>query len=162
MHDIKIIKYNDVFLKIETEPSILYELRDEFCFEVPGARFTPAFRAKKWNGKIYLFNISTKLIYKGLLPYILDFCNQRNYKFDLDNSSDKKFELSKEKVRRYINDLEISYKGDLLIPHDHQIDATHHILNNSRCLLTSPTACLDPNTKIEVEIDEDAINFLRM
>jgi len=34
-------KANEVFLKINAEPHIQYELRDHFTFEVEGAKFMP-------------------------------------------------------------------------------------------------------------------------
>jgi hypothetical protein len=39
-----ISKSNEVFLKINTEPHIEYELRDHFKFEVPNAKFMPQYR----------------------------------------------------------------------------------------------------------------------
>jgi hypothetical protein len=42
-----ISKSNEVFLKINTEPHIEYELRDHFKFEVPNAKFMPQYRGKK-------------------------------------------------------------------------------------------------------------------
>ena len=45
-----ISKSNEVFLKINTEPHIEYELRDHFKFEVPNAKFMPQYRGRNWNG----------------------------------------------------------------------------------------------------------------
>ena len=48
-----ISKSNEVFLKINTEPHIEYELRDHFKFEVPNAKFMPQYRGRNWNGEIH-------------------------------------------------------------------------------------------------------------
>ena len=37
-------KINEVYLKIETEPHVEYELRDRFTFEVESAKFMPQYR----------------------------------------------------------------------------------------------------------------------
>ena len=42
--NVVISKSNEVFLKIDTEPHIEYELRDHFTFEVEGAKFMPQYR----------------------------------------------------------------------------------------------------------------------
>ena len=72
--NIIISKSNEVYLKIDTEPHIQYELRDYFTFEVPNAKFMPQYRGKNWNGEIHLFDTRTKLIYVGLLDKIISFC----------------------------------------------------------------------------------------
>ena len=49
---IEISKKNEVYLKVNAEPSIARTISDFFTFEVPGARFMPAFRNRVWDGKI--------------------------------------------------------------------------------------------------------------
>ena len=46
MADIKIIKKNEIFIKLICEPHILYEFAPHFTFEVPGAKFMPQYRSK--------------------------------------------------------------------------------------------------------------------
>ena len=41
MSNLKIQKKNEVFLTIESEPHVYYELQDQFTFDVPGAKFMP-------------------------------------------------------------------------------------------------------------------------
>ena len=57
-----ISKSNEVFLKINTEPHIEYELRDHFKFEVPNAKFMPQYRGRNWNGEIHLYDMRSKQI----------------------------------------------------------------------------------------------------
>src|SRR5210317_838224 len=66
----KITKKNDVFLQVNTEPSVARALADFFTFEVPGAKFMPAYRNRIWDGKIRLFSPATGELYVGLLPYL--------------------------------------------------------------------------------------------
>ena len=77
--DLVITKSNEVFLKINTEPHIEYELRDHFKFEVPNAKFMPQYRGRNWNGEIHLFDMRSKQIYVGLLDKIVSFCENYGY-----------------------------------------------------------------------------------
>ena len=72
--NVVISKSNEVFLRINTEPHIEYELRDHFKFEVEGAKFMPQYRNKYWNGEIHLYDMRSKQIYVGLLDKIVQFC----------------------------------------------------------------------------------------
>ena len=72
-----ISKLNEVYLKIETDSGLARELSDYFTFEVPGARFMPAYRNKVWDGKIRLFSAQTGKIYVGLL---MNFIKEENEK----------------------------------------------------------------------------------
>ena len=74
-------KLNDVYLQVECEPHVSRELSSFFEFEVPGARFMPAYRNRMWDGKIRLFSQKTNKIYVGLLSYLEDFFknNQLEY-----------------------------------------------------------------------------------
>jgi len=66
-------KVNDVYVKLLCEKDIAQELNDYFTFNVPGARFSPAFRNKVWDGKIRLFSTATHLIYAGLVQHVEHF-----------------------------------------------------------------------------------------
>ena len=74
-------KANEVFLQINAEPHIQYELRDHFTFEVEGTKFMPQYRKRNWNGEIHLFDMRSKRIYVGLLSKIIDFCAKHDYSF---------------------------------------------------------------------------------
>ncbi len=73
---------NEVWIRVECEPSIARELSDYFTFEAPGAKFMPAFRKRHWDGKIRLFKLKGHLIYKGLIPRIQEFADDRGYTVD--------------------------------------------------------------------------------
>ena len=65
-------------------------LSDYFTFEVPGARFMPAYRNRVWDGKIRLFSPASGELYLGLLPYLKKY---------LDNLEEE-YEVNKELERR--------------------------------------------------------------
>ena len=76
-----ISKANEVFLTVNAEPHIEYELRDHFTFQVEGAKFMPQYRNRNWNGEIHLFDLRSKRIYVGLLDRIVSFCNRNDYTY---------------------------------------------------------------------------------
>jgi superfamily II DNA or RNA helicase len=140
VYNLIISKSNEVFLKIETEPHIQYELRDYFKFEVPNAKFMPQFRGKNWNGEIHLFDTRSKQLYVGLLDKLIEFCQKYEYNYEFKNN--KYYGLPFE-----INE-DISYEGvsDYMLsicshsPRDYQIEGVYDALRHNRKLLISPTA----------------------
>ena len=76
-----ISKANEVFLRVNAEPHIEYELRDHFTFQVEGAKFMPQYRNRNWNGEIHLFDLRSKRIYVGLLDRIVAFCKKHDYSY---------------------------------------------------------------------------------
>ena len=140
MSHLSISKKNEVSLQVRAEPHVYYELADQFTFEVPGAKFSPAYKKKFWDGKIRLFNINTKEIYVGLLDRVVQFCKDHGYTYEfLENKYyGTPFEvnesISKEGVKDYMTSIS-RYK-----PRDYQIEGVYDALRHNRKLLISPTA----------------------
>ena len=136
-----ISKVNEVYLKVETDSGLARELSDYFTFEVPGARFMPAYRNKMWDGKIRLFSAQTGKIYFGLLTYIEQFCvaNEVEYIIE-DNLKDEKLNLQRSTAEDFIKSLRPTSNGKILELRDYQIDAVHSSIRKHRGLFLSPTA----------------------
>ena len=140
MSHLVISKKNEVYLYVEADVHVYYELADQFTFEVPGATFSPAYKNKYWDGKIRLFNIQKKEIYVGLLDRIIQFCKDHEYTYEfVDNKHyGLPFEvnemISNEGVKDYMTAIS-KYK-----PRDYQIDGVYDALRHNRKLLISPTA----------------------
>ena len=140
MSDLIIQKANEVFLKIEAEPHIQYELRDHFTFEVESAKFMPQYRSKHWNGEIHLFDLRKKQIYVGLLDKIIAFCNRHDYSYKfVDNEYyGVPFEINEgisyQGVKDYMNAICCHS------PRKYQIQGVYDALRHNRKLLISPTA----------------------
>ena len=138
--NVVISKANEVFLKIDTEPHIEYELRDHFTFEVEGAKFMPQYRSKYWNGEIHLYDLRSKKIYVGLLDKIISFCERHDYTFKFEDNQyyGAPFEVNEG----------ISYSGvkDYMRsicthqPRKYQVQGVYDALRHNRKLLISPTA----------------------
>lgn len=126
--------FDDVYMKVKSDNSIIYELSDFFTFSVPGAQFSPQYKAKFWDGKIRLLNVQTRLIYRGLVEYFKQFCKERNYDLEIDPL----FSASQFSVREadnFIKRLKLT-----LEPRDYQVEAFIHAVRENRSLLLSPTA----------------------
>ena len=140
MSHLIISKKNEVYLKVESEPHVYYELADQFTFEVPGAKFMPTYQKKYWDGKIRLFNVQNGEVYIGLLDRIVQFCKDQSYTYEFVESKyyglpfEVNDRISKEGVKDYMSAIS-KYK-----PRDYQIDGVYDALRNNRKLLVSPTA----------------------
>ena len=140
MSHLVIGKKNEVYLRIQAEPHIFYELSDQFTFDVPGAKYMPQYRNKWWDGKIRLFNIQTGEIYVGLLDKVVRFCKDHNYTYEFTSNKfyGTPFEvndmISREGVKDYMNAI-CSHK-----PREYQVDGVYDALRHNRRLLISPTA----------------------
>ena len=131
---LSIYNINEVYVGIDCPEGASYELREYFTFQVPGYQFTPQYRNKLWDGKIRLWDTRTRRIYRGLVPYIVKFCEEREYDWEYDNEVyDEEFSLSE--AEQFISKLNLT-----LEPRDYQIDAFVHAIRTRRSLLLSPTA----------------------
>jgi len=64
MSDVIIHKKNEVYIKLECEPHILYELAPYFTFAIDSAKFMPQYRkGRGWDGEIRLLSTATGEIY---------------------------------------------------------------------------------------------------
>jgi len=140
MSHLVISKKNEVYLHIDAEVHIYYELADQFTFDVPGASFSPAYKKKFWDGKIRLFSTQTGDIYVGLLDRIIQFCKDHGYTYEFKNNKHygTPFEvnegISKEGVKDYMTAI------SKYAPREYQIDGVYDALRHNRKLLISPTA----------------------
>jgi superfamily II DNA or RNA helicase len=134
--DSKIIIHNkdEAFVRVECTEGVSYELREHFTFMVPGYQFTPQYRAKLWDGKIRLFDTRQRQVYRGLVPEIAKFCEERGYDWNYENEDyDEEFSLTE--AKEFVEQLRPKHA-----PRDYQLDAFVHAIRTRRALLLSPTA----------------------
>jgi superfamily II DNA or RNA helicase len=132
---VSIEKVDNLYIRVNAEPSIKMEMSDYFTFKVPGYQFTPAYRNKMWNGDIRLLNSMTGLIYAGLLSYVIKFCETRDYEVSVD--ADLQPENGYDENAGY----DLAKEFDTPFPpRDYQNEAVVHALKKDRGLLLSPTA----------------------
>jgi superfamily II DNA or RNA helicase len=133
---VTVSKKNETYMHVDADTSTMLEINDFFTFTVPGYQFTPAYRSKMWDGKLRLYNIYTKELYVGLMPYVKDFCRQNDYEF-VNNC---KFVRDKiEDVEAYIDNMKFFTTGKEIEIRQYQRDAVLEAIKQTRTLLLSPT-----------------------
>ena len=118
------------------EKHIARELSEYFTFFVPGYKFIPAYRNKIWDGKIRLFILLNQTIYIGLLPYVEQFCKERGYTTEYDDTRpDIEDDFSLYHAKKFIDTLNLPFEV-----REYQVNAFVHAMQRRRALLLSPTA----------------------
>ena len=132
----KIIARNidEVNIQITCDEGISWELREAFSFKVPGYQFHPQYKARLWTGDIRLYNIVTRMIYRGLVSNVEKFCKDRGYEFEYE-TDENDLEFSLKEAEQFIETLNLP-----IIPRDYQIEAFVHSIRKRRLVLLSPTA----------------------
>jgi superfamily II DNA or RNA helicase len=134
MNQAKLIIRDEVNVKIEgLELTDRKKLVEKFKYEIPGARYLPAVRLGRWDGKVPYFNLGGTT-YINLLPDILPYLEERGYDIDVDD------------VREYSTTLELgqvvdnsfSHKqwpsGGPIILRDYQVEIINRFLKNPQCI----------------------------
>lgn len=137
---ISIEKINEVHVRVYSDPGIEHELSSFFTFEYPGARFTPAFRARIWDGLVRLYDLQRKTLYVGLVPYISEFAKRNGYEIEFLNEFNISNGITNEEVREYAKGLDPHGRGKPITIYDYQVEAVRTALDKERTLLLSPTA----------------------
>ena len=129
--DLEFNKINETYLQIKCNDGIAHELHDYFTFTVDNFRFMPAFK-RGWNGKKYLFNLRTRMIYSGLYKDIIQFCKDYDYSFS-SFDEDKKY-IDRDKLIQWIKTLKLPFE-----PRDYQLESLINCITNKRNIVISPT-----------------------
>jgi superfamily II DNA or RNA helicase len=133
---IRVTKFNNVHLKLHCDSSISYELSEYFTFNVPGAKFSPAYKNKLWDGKIRLFHLMRGTLYAGLLDKVKQFAQERGYEIEYDkveDFSEKSFSIVE--AKQFIENIDLPFEV-----RDYQLNAFVHAVRKKRVVLLSPTA----------------------
>jgi len=133
---VSIVKLDEVYLKIQAAPHILMECSDHFTFDVPGAKFMPAYKNRYWDGKIRLVNLALGTLYIGLLEELVTFLEKRDYEVTVDMELSQT-EFSVKEALDFIRTLDLPENKT---PRDYQVDSFVHCVRSGRLLLLSPTA----------------------
>ena len=139
MKQCKIIVKDEVNCKIEglelTERKALVKM---FEYDVPGARYLPAVRLGRWNGKVSFFSLGGSS-YVNLLPEILPFIDSRDYDIELEDlrtySTTFKFAEVSEETFKHKNWPEgHTIAGQPVVLRDYQISIINEFLKNPQSL----------------------------
>lgn len=185
MTEVKIIIKDEVNVKIEgLEVGDRRALMKMFEFEKPGARYLPAVRLGRWNGKISYFSLAGST-YLNLLDNIIPYIYDKGYDIDLVDQRISHGELKFDRIT------EDSFSGTLwpdkhpmagqpIMLRDYQVEIVNNFLENPQCLQevatgagkTLMTAALSksiehlgrslvivPNKSLVVQTEADYINL---
>ncbi len=136
----KVSKKNEVYLEVDTEPSTARSLSDFFTFEVPGARFMPAYRNRIWDGKIRLYSPATGELYLGLLSYLEKWLIDYDEPYEISEELKDEKQIDRKILDGFIRQLNLRARGKSIRPRDYQVDAVDFAIRKHRALLLSPTA----------------------
>lgn len=185
MTDVKIIIKDEVNVKIEgLEVGDRRALMKMFEFEKPGARYLPAVRLGRWNGKISYFSLAGST-YLNLLDNIIPYIYDRGYDIELVDQRVSHGELKFERIKEdsFSNTLwpdKHPMAGQPIMLRDYQVEIVNNFLENPQCLQevatgagkTLMTAALSksvehlgrslvivPNKSLVVQTEADYINL---
>jgi superfamily II DNA or RNA helicase len=134
---LKIEKLDEVYVRVFSDASVEQELVDFFTYEYPGARFTPQFRARLWDGKVRLYDAIRKTLYLGLVPYVEQFAVSNGYAIEYVNTVSVVNDIKTTDLEGFVTALDLPEKIEI---RDYQIEAMTTAVAKERTLLLSPTA----------------------
>lgn len=126
--------------RIRTERAILSELSSYFTFAVPSAEYHPAYRRGAWDGRLRLFNVNSQILPAGLYDRLSHFCASRQYGLDPGVRIAPGAATSVEEAASYLEHLQPKWKGQILTPHDFQVEALAKAMSCGRLTILSPTS----------------------
>jgi ATP-dependent helicase YprA (DUF1998 family) len=139
MTTVTIEQLDEVYLRVFSDPSIEMELVDFFTYEYPGAKFTPQYKARIWDGKIRMLDPIRKTLYVGLASYVEEFCIRNGYQVVYKTPVHQTNNISYEEVEEYAHSLNLHGRGKPIDVRDYQIEAVQVALNKQRVVLLSAT-----------------------
>ena len=135
MERLHVEKVNELYIRVQADPSTKMELSGYFEFFVPGYKFMPSYRNKVWDGKIRLFNAMTGMVYAGLAPYIAKFADERGYEVTFDKELAEEENVPDNTGYMLAKEFDSAFE-----PRDYQNDAITLAIRRNRGLFLSPTA----------------------
>jgi len=139
MRTAKIIIRDEVNIKIEgLELDARRALVTAFKYDVPGARYLPAVRLGRWDGKVSYFQLGGST-YVNLLPEIIPILEKFNYDIELDDQRDYSTTFEFEKVTEQSFNHIMWGKGHPLEGQpmelrDYQVEIINNFLTDPQCI----------------------------
>ena len=139
MRTATIIITDEVNIKISgLELDARRALVNAFKYDVPGARYLPAVRLGRWDGKVSYFQLGGST-YVNLLPEIIPILEKFNYNIELDDQRDYsttfKFNQVTEKTFSHIMwGKGHPMEGQPMELRDYQVEIINNFLENPQCI----------------------------
>ena len=139
MRTATIIIRDEVNIKIEgLELDARRALVTAFKYDVPGARYLPAVRLGRWDGKVSYFQLGGST-YVNLLPEIIPILEKFNYDIELNDQRDYsttfKFESVTEQSFSHITwGKGHPLEGEPMVLRDYQVEIINNFLADPQCI----------------------------
>jgi superfamily II DNA or RNA helicase len=109
-----------------------------FKYEIPGARYLPAVRLGRWDGKIAFFQMGGST-YVNLLPEIIPYLDSQGYHLELEDLRDYKTQYDFEEVTETTFEhimwpAKHPMSGQPIVLRDYQVEIINKFLENPQCL----------------------------
>lgn len=138
---IKLVPLNETHIRILCDDwGVEQEINEYFTFFASGYKYMPLFRNGIWDGKVRLFDLRKKTIYKGLLDEVIKFCKNNNYELDVDKSLNYFNDVTYEEIVEFVDSLKLHGKGKPIEIRTYQYEAIYQAIKYDRRLLLSPTS----------------------
>ena len=185
MREAKIIIKDEVNCKIEgLELDCRKALMRKFEHEVPGARYLPAVRLGRWNGKVSYCSLAGST-YINLIPDIVPILQEYDYDIDLVDLREYRTTYSFDEIQENSFSNKVwpkghTNEGEPITLRDYQVEIINNFLKNPQCIQevatgagkTIMTAALSksveiygrtivivPNKSLVVQTEADYINL---
>ena len=139
MKQARLIIHDEVNVKIEgLELDARRKLVNTFKYDVPYARYLPAVRLGRWDGKVSYFQLGGST-FVNLLPEIIPILEDLNYDIELDDQRDYQTTFAFEPVAEDTY-ADIAWPkghpaaGEPIQLRDYQVDIINQFLANPQCL----------------------------
>jgi superfamily II DNA or RNA helicase len=139
MKQCNIVVRDEVNIKLEgLDLDMRRRLVSAFKYDVPYARYLPAVRLGRWDGKVSYFQLGGST-YTNLLPEILPMLEQYNWDVEIDDQRDYSvtFDFDRVEENRW------AYKtwphghpaaGEPIMLRDYQVEIVNNFLSNPQCI----------------------------
>ena len=113
-------------------------LSNKFKYEIPGARYLPAVRLGRWDGKVAYFQMGGST-YTNLLPEIIPYLDERGYDIELEDLRDYRtqFEFTQVTEQTFAHKTwpdKHPIAGQPVVLRDYQVEIINKFLENPQCL----------------------------
>ena len=176
---------DEVNIKIEgLDLDVRRALVNKFKYDVPYARYLPAVRLGRWDGKVSYFQLGGST-YTNLLPEILPILDDYNYEIDLDDQREysRTFEFTLATEDTFKDRCWPKGHPQSGVPiqlRDYQVEIINNFLSNTQCIqevatgagktiMTAALSCLVgpygrsivivPNKSLVTQTEKDYINI---
>ena len=132
---INVEQINAVYLKINTESSVKFELEAYFKFQPAGYQFNPSYKNRVWDGWIRIFHPMKSVLYVGLFSKLRKFCEDRGYELNAPDHLMNGEKVPDDYGYEMAREVNCNFE-----PRDYQNKYIVDAIRDSRSLSLSPTS----------------------